>query len=1370
MKFIRKYFKQILCLAVIALFAVLFAFNPTIATIAEGVYAVQSIETALESINMPISVVDLSKGDTFSIPLISSLASKDYFIRVIDPIGQTHDCKVTSGSITENDYFRKTADAVTVKSLNNGIYKVVYFYYDSTNKKFNYSYPYEVEVKSVSYELDFIAENGKKVLVPSSANDKQEIILPNAFVKIKGTDDYKTEGGDTKLVVTPVVVKNGATIFDLSQEKSSTEVQLIESEDENNGRYKLITNLGEDEFATYVIKYRYLGGSDIPTKNYTINVSKDFEAPKTLEIDKKEMPKNIELGKRNIELPEISAHTEYSEDVDYNITEIKIEKEDNKNIYQVLTNNDRTFDMTLDAFTFANGEEKSYANMIKNNSYYKITYKIESYYGLTAEKSFLISGVADNTKPTVYMAYSYDLEGGDWEVGADGIPTLKPTVEGAKVDAKAEKDGEDVKVDEDGYTVYDVNTDYDVELKSSYGFGELVFPAIYAQDLVNTYDEFTFIRYFENKNNSYEKYYIDNIKLDEDNNIVKVSDEEDGFNASGDTNIGHFNRVVRFKFKDKSQVVDSKTYRLRYYVIANKNYVSKTVQEGNLYETGSTYYEFKILNRAQLGSAAKNEDGTPISGVSTPTIAIDDLKNESSISKNSELTLTVTAKDEYDTRLKNAMFYYTNKTSENTVEKDVTDALNTLILKGVWDSDDNTPELTETDFTNFKANVLDTNEFVEAMAGKGYTNFKVIKANENKSFDLKLNLTDGTEVNLVAIALNDNNNIAVATKKLVVNNTTEKTAPASQTAIAATNDEDKNPLASLADRKDGDTKFALNLTKEESFGQGDKIYLPTIKFKDAEDKSLSAFVKYYILNDDKLTELNKLADPEKADSVKIPEIRYLNPSKVNYSYEEDGTTSINGGYITASSTGTYYVLYTAIDDAGNQTFLTYSFKVIDTVAPTLTVNVKGANKSNDEGKIAADINTILTFEPTLTSSEGKDLTDDANSKYEIKIVGTKYGNSPQLAGSGKYAYKFDTPDTYSVTISATHKYTDEGAIVRESNQVHFDVNITVPDIEWSSDIDIQPQAEIGETIYLPYITAQHGTTGIMGEVEVHVKDPDNKTPEHGDAKVVNIDGTNYWEFTFNDNTNEEKVNYTTRGTYRVTYTAVSEYGTATPKTFDIKVGDSIAPTFSIASDKMATLRQDIIYDGTNPIEYSIDLVRYSTRTLKIIVSSNGKEIYNVDTGLQIFDKNGTSTAAQPFLNWSNLSVELKTQDGSLVENTDTELEKQYTINGVGKYTLVLTMTDNNNNTTTKNIDFNVVSKSEAKNVNDNVAGIVLIVVSLVILAGVILFFTFTGKKGGKGSNNRRLNSTKNSKKENENKVENKENVEAEGEAKTGEVE
>ncbi|MBR2969964.1 MAG: hypothetical protein IKC49_02800, partial [Clostridia bacterium] len=93
--------------------------------------------------------------------------------------------------------------------------------------------------------------------------------------------------------------------------------------------------------------------------------------------------------------------------------------------------------------------------------------------------------------------------------------------------------------------------------------------------------------------------------------------------------------------------------------------------------------------------------------------------------------------------------------------------------------------------------------------------------------------------------------------------------------------------------------------------------------------------------------------------------------------------------------------------------------------------------------------------------------------------------------------------------------------------------------------------------------------------------------------------------------------------------------------------------------------------------------------------------------------------------WSDLKYTLSTENGNISGSG-----KEYTISGTGKYVLKLSIKDRFQNEEVKTIEFNVVSKTEAKETNDSVVGAVLIVTSLVVLGGVILFFALTGKKSG----------------------------------------
>ena len=213
------------------------------------------------------------------------------------------------------------------------------------------------------------------------------------------------------------------------------------------------------------------------------------------------------------------------------------------------------------------------------------------------------------------------------------------------------------------------------------------------------------------------------------------------------------------------------------------------------------------------------------------------------------------------------------------------------------------------------------------------------------------------------------------------------------------------------------------------------------------------------------------------------------------------------------------------------------------------------------------------------------------------------------------------------------------------------------------------------------------------------------------------------------------------------------------------MGDNVAPTFTIVGEDV--LGQDLIYDGETEISYQINLNR-SKNTLEIVVKSGDTTIYTHDTKLEIWDRDD-SGSSRKMTSWTNLTVEL-TGDNVTESSETTGL---YTISGTGECTLTLTMTDSYSNTATKEIKFEVVTETAPEdNTNDTVVGTVLIVLSLVILAGVILFFTFTGKKGGTSRKSRKtseiVEETSDNNTESQETVETKDSTDEE--PKSGEVE
>lgn len=1345
MNILKKYFKQVLCIIAFAFLSILFALSPIMSTYAVELNStnVAAIYKSFNSLHMPTNVVDASlSGSKLRIPLLNEVTG-EYIIRVVDPAGQTHDCKIHAAEDVEDNYFTYTAgnssatDAVEksgyidITSLNNGDYDIIYIISDGTNHY--YSTPFTVKVENVSYQLEILG------LVPNEVKTGTKITLPTAYVKNANTGDRLVNsetGKDVKAEM--VVTKNGKKITTTTDVNEDGAVVTTENSDlkEEDGVYTLTLS----KKGTYTVKFSYQGGNNVPAKTYTIVVTDDYTQPTKLTVRPATMP-SVQLGQTGVTLPKLTINNEYFNDVDYEITKIRIEKrtEDGSpsTIFQELPANTLKFDMTTKAFTGANNYKELAGS-------YRITYYIKDAYGNTTTSIHGIDDITDEKNPDVYMSYNYDLNAGwSWDKGE-----LKYD---ASLDTENKFASTPVKqktVDEE--EVDNVNTNYAVDLKANFGYGELFFPAIYASDSVSNYQDYKFVRYFQSVSNSNNKYYIDNLKLDDDGKIVKVEEGEPGYNYAQDENIGKFNKVVRYQFKESGADVKEFTgmeYSLRYYVVTNENSANTvTKQENYVYRTGTTSYTFKVVDDGIIGS----NGGSDV--VSTPTITINNVKNNSAINQNGKLNITVTAQDDLDKMLTTAMFYYTSKPKDRVLEDDVKSAISAVLSQYGAAETEGDLTINKLYYSNFTGNVLEDPTFASTMTGYGYTGFEVINYKDNK-FNLELNLpsTVTDPITVFAVTVNDNGNIAMDSRTLKINDVTEANAPKAKYVDNFVVDS-SNPL------KDGEALFDIK-NSANKFGQSKVVYLPTVTFDD-EDKSLAISVKYYILTKAELDSLKNGQYP-------VVAYKYTNNPQLTY-----GTSAVNGGTITTSKIGMYYVVYTAIDDAGNRSDLTFSFEVEDTSNPVLDVEVVSEDTTQSGSTLTGEAGAEISFTPTLLASDrSSEIVDDTASGVTVDMKVSVSGSGWSTTANDS-TFKFALPGQYTVTVTAS--YTKGGKTYTADSKVYF-VTITVPELKWNFDADIPANAELDEEVILPYLTASQGE--FKPTITVKVKDTtgtETILTEEKDVKTT-TNGSKYWFFKASK-----------KGTYTITYTASTDYGSITA-TYSVKAGDSVAPSFSFGAGVADTLQQDITYDGTNKIEYRIDYAKGSTRKLYIKVFSNGKEIYTVDTGLQLTDVDSDGKSS-PFYNWSNLEMNLTTADGKLEtgeeskyrdENGVEYTSKVFYINSVGKYSLQLTIKDSYENTATKTFNFNVVAKTDAKKVNDNVVGTVLIVVSLVILAGVILAFTLTGnKKGGaskKSRNTKNTAKTKEVKTEQENKVANEvvkedEATEIDSETKSGDVE
>jgi len=665
-------------------------------------------------------------------------------------------------------------------------------------------------------------------------------------------------------------------------------------------------------------------------------------------------------------------------------------------------------------------------------------------------------------------------------------------------------------------------------------------------------------------------------------------------------------------------------------------------RENNLYVEGTNEkFTFKVVSSHTA---------------TTPTIEITNLKNIS-VKNTEKVSVKVSAHDESDKRLKKAVFTYSSKKST------ATESLDFYISKASDDAK-NTNGYEQT------SHIFENELFLTEM-NKYFNDFAIVVEDETKdSFTLDLTEKSG-EVNVVAATLNDDGKFATDSRIITIKDTTDSTAPVLTILNADTIWKDGSNI------------------KEFKVGQGVEVKLPEIYVKDA-DKTANVNVMYYV------------GKPENS----YGGITYKSPIGKKFSYQVIGGEEvqvIDGGTITTSQIGIYYVAYSATDVAGNTSVMYFTFEVEDTSKPILSVDPVGDNLTITGNTVEAKKGTIIDFDVTLRSADGQnDYTSNENITIEIDDNGK--GLDYQLSGNGRTSYVFNDYGTYVVTISGKHNDIDA------DNKV-IKINITKQEIKWLGEFDIPEYASKGETIKLPDIAANNGAV-----VKVTYVAPSSSESEAKDAtKKTDSNGYSYWEFT---------TSATAKGTYTVIYTATTDEDTLVQKK-SIKVGDNVAPTLSF---NKGDLTQELIYDGEHDIEYVVEIDR-SKKTFVVKAINNGKEIYSHNIGLTISDNDDT-TEVSSNMSWSKDRFSFELTGDHVTKGESTDSSTQYFITGTGKYALKLTAKDGYDNSRTETIEFKVVSKSEVKENKDTVIGAVLIVISLVLLAGVILFFTFTGKKGG----------------------------------------
>ena len=380
---------------------------------------------------------------------------------------------------------------------------------------------------------------------------------------------------------------------------------------------------------------------------------------------------------------------------------------------------------------------------------------------------------------------------------------------------------------------------------------------------------------------------------------------------------------------------------------------------------------------------------------------------------------------------------------------------------------------------------------------------------------------------------------------------------------------------------------------------------------------------------------------------------------------------INGGIINASLSGKYTIIYTAVDPYSNVTSVAF---VTETV-----IGSTGYIQTGIDSEFVTSVqpNESITLPAAVIELNGE--VDDTVS-YKLKVV--------SATGAG---YTLNDAREFSATEEGTYVF----AYYIGDNKVSKDYTVTVsdtvaPELNIS---DFRPStvygydAEVGLTIQIPTFSPSDSVSKIITDYGIKITRNGKSFIEYNGKEInekfyaTTDEPATYY---FNITGTAKNAN----GVYVVEYYATDNAGNkASSKVLTLNVGDTDTP--------------EIVFSAEVPTTVNLkDKLTFKDSDIQIKDSSDTKE-YKV-------------TMTDP--------------NGKTVENKGADGVYSYEFTSSGEYILKIDADDNQGHTNTLTKTITVASEEYKEPVNTKVLGYILIGVSVLILAGVVIFFIKTRDK------------------------------------------
>lgn len=404
---------------------------------------------------------------------------------------------------------------------------------------------------------------------------------------------------------------------------------------------------------------------------------------------------------------------------------------------------------------------------------------------------------------------------------------------------------------------------------------------------------------------------------------------------------------------------------------------------------------------------------------------------------------------------------------------------------------------------------------------------------------------------------------------------------------------------------------------------------------------------------------------------------YWNNGGVNY-------TTISNASFSADFAKDYTITFVAKDINNYFTCRSFGVKVNDKQAAV--VKVENAAKFYEK----LEVGTWFKV-PTAYVEDDGERRDDLKATWKvIGEVDGKTGDSFRPSSTGTYYVEYTVVDASG--IPSVKRYPIE--VVSTNQPIISLVNTDYDDQPLWNDED--------KYVYfaVPKAQAKDNLDSYkLGEPEV--KDGNSNTIEIVSESVAPSSLTGQYP-------SSEYYYYkaTSQGKYTATYKATGKFGVeAEPVSIVISIGDVVAPTLEWV-DKDNDFKAEVTEGDTWQFKMSM-----------INLKDNFDEEIDTD----------------------NITITLTDPDGNKVDNGD---DYSYTFDKVGDYTFKIVAKDEAGNSTLNTYSYTITSKAKDENVtNKNTVlgmspalGTTLIVLSVVVLGGVVVYFVLSSNKARKSTN------------------------------------